>query len=536
MNGTSSNNTDESLPQPGTSSQQSQAVASLDSLRRPENVDQETIQEFLIHIHGFLKSTGLSNVADALGDELNKRQFVPPRIGFDGSEHTQSLTQFLSIAQPYSTNLLELFSRTKELTNSTLPQTLHNSKVRLFTTKRTNLARRNDLNQHFTYSLLNMVRPKPKQFQNTQYMNILNAREMGLKVGQRILMPKTTWGRLQEHGKFLGHLSQVFCVCFDRTGRYVVTGGDDKLIKVWDTVTGLLRYTFRGHEGEIADLSINLENTCLASGSTDKTVRVWSLTNGQPLMIFKNHKALIMAIHFLPFYEGNIRWLVSSSSDCKVVFYRYDADNLVFESTPYEFEERAMSGAKMVAASYSSGGNFVITGGTEKLVYIYKLSYHKVDRVYEFMIHNDKIESLVWANNNFWFASGSKDGTAKIWSLQSNEWHSTDLVLPKNIEESAAQSSQNASQNPTNQAKKAFKLNMLCWSSDDTKVISIGNDFFLRVSDARTGELLKRLEGHTQNAYVIKSHPVYNEVIVSAGHDGQICVGLEGGWGVISIF
>ncbi|CAD5210709.1 unnamed protein product [Bursaphelenchus xylophilus] len=511
----------DTIPQPSTSNSQA-----LSQVVLPDSVDQQTLQEFLIHIHGFLKFAGFSQVADELRRELDRRRFIPARTGFDGRPQNQSLEQFLSTAQPYSTDLLQLLSRTKQLTNATLPPTLQNSKVRLFTTKRTNLARKDSPHGHFTYSLLNMGRPKLRQFQNTKNLNILNAREMGLKVGKRILMPKNTWANLEEHGKFLGHLSQVFCVCFDRTGRYVVTGGDDKLIKVWDTVTGLLRYTFRGHEGEIADLSINLENTCLASGSTDKTVRVWSLMNGQPLMIFKNHKALIMAIHFLPFYEGNVRYLVSSSSDCKVVFYRYDADSLIFETTPYEFEERALSGAKMVAASYSSGGNFVITGGTEKLVYIYRLTAYTVERLYEFFIHNDKIESLVWANNNFWFASGSKDGTAKVWSLKGNEWLSTELVLPKNIEEPNQPMNQSQSQNTTNQAKKAFKLNMLCWSSDDSKVISIGNDFFLRVSDARTGELLKRLEGHTQNAYVIKSHPVYSEAIVSAGHDGQILVGI----------
>lgn len=168
-------------------------------------------------------------------------------------------------------------------------------------------------------------------FQVFFIFSILTGRELGLKVSTRVLMPKRNISKLVNHGRYLGHLSQVFCVTFDRTGRYVITGGDDKLIKVWDTTTGLLRYTFRGHQGELADLSVNFENTCLASGSTDKTVRVWSLKDGQPLMIFKNHKALLMAINFLPFYEGDVRYLVSASQDCIVVFYRYQASTLLFE-------------------------------------------------------------------------------------------------------------------------------------------------------------------------------------------------------------
>lgn len=58
---------------------------------------------------------------------------------------------------------------------------------------------------------------------------------------------------------------------------------------------------------------------------------MWSLKDGKPLVIFKNHKALIMAIHFLPFFENDVRYLVSSSQDCMVVFYRYLASSLFFE-------------------------------------------------------------------------------------------------------------------------------------------------------------------------------------------------------------
>jgi hypothetical protein len=31
---------------------------------------------------------------------------------------------------------------------------------------------------------------------------------------------------------FLGHLSSVFCLLFDKTGNYVFTGADDLLVKV----------------------------------------------------------------------------------------------------------------------------------------------------------------------------------------------------------------------------------------------------------------------------------------------------------------
>ncbi|KAJ2692816.1 hypothetical protein H4R19_006091, partial [Coemansia spiralis] len=45
-----------------------------------------------------------------------------------------------------------------------------------------------------------------------------------------------------------GHKFATFCTLFDRTGRRLLTGSDDYLIKVWCTQTGYLINTFKGHQ------------------------------------------------------------------------------------------------------------------------------------------------------------------------------------------------------------------------------------------------------------------------------------------------
>ncbi|KIH58511.1 hypothetical protein ANCDUO_11283 [Ancylostoma duodenale] len=65
----------------------------------------------------------------------------------------------------------------------------------------------------------------------------------------------------------------VYCVTFDRTGNYVLTGADDNLVKVWDVHQGLLRYTYRGHSAEVADVTVSYCNQMIASGSVDKSIR-----------------------------------------------------------------------------------------------------------------------------------------------------------------------------------------------------------------------------------------------------------------------
>jgi PH-interacting protein len=48
-------------------------------------------------------------------------------------------------------------------------------------------------------------------------------------------------------------------------------------LQIWNVQTGLLLRVCRGHEGEITDMSVSVDNTLLASASTDKRIRVWSL-------------------------------------------------------------------------------------------------------------------------------------------------------------------------------------------------------------------------------------------------------------------
>mmetsp|Transcript_22145 Transcript_22145/g.26637 ORF Transcript_22145/g.26637 Transcript_22145/m.26637 type:complete len:1749 (+) Transcript_22145:34-5280(+) len=79
----------------------------------------------------------------------------------------------------------------------------------------------------------------------------------------------------------------VYCVAFDRTGEFVITGADDHLVKVWHAPSCRLRSTLRGHRSVIADLAISYDNSCLASGSEDGTVRLWRLHDGKCLNILR---------------------------------------------------------------------------------------------------------------------------------------------------------------------------------------------------------------------------------------------------------
>ncbi|KAK9831147.1 hypothetical protein WJX74_004971 [Apatococcus lobatus] len=117
-----------------------------------------------------------------------------------------------------------------------------------------------------------------------------------------------------------GHRAAVYCIAFARGGSLVVTGSDDRLVKLWSTETGLLRQTCRGHDGEVTDLAVSLDDSTVASSCTDWTIRCWSLKEGQlgyPVSVLVGHEG---PVTFVDFSRVHPSALLSSSYDgtCRI--------------------------------------------------------------------------------------------------------------------------------------------------------------------------------------------------------------------------
>lgn len=66
-------------------------------------------------------------------------------------------------------------------------------------------------------------------------------------------------------------------------------GGDDGLVKVWDTHNGYLIYTIRAHQEAVNDIAVNEENTLVATASSDGYVRVWKMGEFTPVVNLDAH-------------------------------------------------------------------------------------------------------------------------------------------------------------------------------------------------------------------------------------------------------
>lgn len=70
------------------------------------------------------------------------------------------------------------------------------------------------------------------------------------------------------------HFNWIKCAKFSPDSRMIVSGSDDKTVKIWDVAQRKEIHTFYDHTGFVNTVRFHPDGTCIASGSNDKKIKV----------------------------------------------------------------------------------------------------------------------------------------------------------------------------------------------------------------------------------------------------------------------
>jgi WD40 repeat protein len=127
-----------------------------------------------------------------------------------------------------------------------------------------------------------------------------------------------------------GHPSaSVVAISID--SKTLVSGGEDKALKIWDLTTGKLRKTIQSPSGKILALAISADGKTIVSGGSDSMVRIWDLATGKQKAMLKGHVGDIVAVAIRP----DSKTLVSVSGDDVFKVWDIATENLQATYTPF---------------------------------------------------------------------------------------------------------------------------------------------------------------------------------------------------------
>ena len=282
----------------------------------------------------------------------------------------------------------------------------------------------------------------------------------------------------QQPSTLMGHRGEVNTVVVSPDGKTIISGSDDRTIRIWDLNSQKLLRTLKGHTDWVYDIAISADSQ-IVSGSRDKTIKLWRLS-GQ-------HRTLTG-------HTSYVNSVAISPDATKIVSGSYDKTVKLWNLSTGQVDTLKGHSREVLAVAISADGKKIVSGSVDRTLIIWNLKTLKAQNT--LVGHTGDVNEIAISSNNQQLVSVSDDRTIKLWNLNTGReirtlrGHLTDI-------------------------------NGVDFSPDNQHIATGSDDKTVKIWDLSTGEAIYTFKGHQGAVFAVDYSPD-GQTLVSASADKTI--------------
>ncbi|GAV90849.1 LOW QUALITY PROTEIN: WD40 domain-containing protein/ATG16 domain-containing protein/Abhydrolase_5 domain-containing protein [Cephalotus follicularis] len=242
-------------------------------------------------------------------------------------------------------------------------------------------------------------------------------------------------------------------IIFQHNSTKLITGGQDRSIKLWDTNNGSLSNTLYGCLGSVLDLTITYDNRSIIAASSSNNLYVWDVNSGRIRHTLTGHTDKVCSVDVSKIssrlvisaaYDRTIKvWDLQKGycintiifhSNCNALSFSMDGQTICSGHVDGNFRlwdiqtgklvsEVAAHSLAVTSIALSRTGNVVLTSGRDNLHNLFDMRSLEVCvtlRASGNRVASNWSRSCISPDDNY-VAAGSIDGSVYIWSTSKGD-------------------------------------------------------------------------------------------------------------------